>query len=510
MELNVKTAAIGMEETLLDTTVENPFDLDVHLPEYFPDIRTILKCTVRPNILSVSAGTDRVTAEGNGVLRMLYAAEDNRIYAYEQTFPLSRSAPFHADDPNASVTVYAQTDFVNCRATGQRRAGVHGVISVRFCAFGLREMQLIVGTEESVVQLRTQNVQAWSLQAAAERAFAMSEVVEVGADNPPIGSVLRSDAMVQIDSVKAIKDKLLIKGELTAQTLYLPEGGGDPVRFRHSMPVSQIVEAQGITEDNFQDVTLRIASLETTPKADGGGEMRLLEIALRVFACVRSMKAVQVQAVYDAYSTQGALQPQYGDVPLRTSAERLSETITVKQMVPLPASELSSLADVHVDRIRPTFRLDGDTAVVDCVASLCILGLDGQGEPVFAEKQIEFSFRKILAETPEFPMCVPQIQISGCKGMLSQDGSVEIRIEALVSGTVYATRTERLLLSASVEDKPSDRPRAAMTIYFSDAGESVWDIARRYGTTVSAIQEENGLADETVSEKRMLVIPTAV
>lgn len=509
MELNVKTAVIGTEETLLDTAVENPFDLDVHLPEYYPDVRRILKCTVRPNILSVSAGTDRVTAEGSGVMRILYAAEENRVVAFEQTFPFSRSTPFRCDDPNAAVTAYAQTDFVNCRATGQRRAGVHGVISVRFHAVGLSETQLVVGTDEDALQLRTRSVSTRSLQAAAERSFAMSEVVEVGADDPPIGQILRSDAAVRIDAVKAVKDKLLIKGELSTETLYAPEGSDEWVRFRHTMPVSQIVEAQGVAEDNLQDVTLRVASLETTPKADGSGETRLLEIAVRLSAGVRSFGTVQADAVRDAYSTQGVLQPQYGDVTLRTSAEQFSETVTVKQTFELSAQEASQLLDVSYDRVQTTFRMDGDTAVVDCAVPLGFLSLDEQGASMYTEKQAEFACRKILTEKPESALCDPLVQIVGCKGMLTSNGSVEVRLEALFSGTVYAVTTERLLLSASVADTQDEQPRAAMTIYFSDAGESVWEIARRYGTTVAAVQEENGLSDETVPEKRMLVIPTA-
>ena len=507
MELNILKSAIGMEETLLDTAVENPFDLDVHLPEYYPDVQRILKCTVRPNILSVSVGTDRVTAEGSGVLRILYSTEEKQVVAFEQTFPISRSAPFHSDDPNVAVTAYAQTDFVNCRATGQRRAGVHGVVSVRFRAVGLHETQIVTGAQEDTLQMRTRNVQAWSLQSIAERAFAMSEVVEVGAENPPIGHILRSDAAVQVSAVKAVKDKLLVKGELTTETLYAPEDGGEWVLFRHTMPVSQIVESQGVEEDNLQDVTLRVASLETTPKADGGGEMRLLELALRVFVGVRSAKNVQMQAVWDAYSTQGVLQPQYGDVTVRTSADRFSETVTVRQNVDLSSSDVSCLLDVSFDRVHPTFRMDGDTAVIDCVVPLGFLVLDGQGNPVFAEKQVEFSYRKILAERPETAVCAPLVQITGCKGMLGAEGSAEVRLEALFSGTIYSVETDRLLLTANIEDA-AVQPRAAMTIYFSDAGESVWDIARRYGTTVSAVQEENGLADETVPEKRMLVIPT--
>lgn len=508
MELNVTTSAIGMEETLLDTAVENPFDLDVHLPEYYPDVQCILRCTVRPNILSVSAGTDRVTAEGNGVLRILYATEEKQVVAYEQTFPISRSVPLSVDDPNVAVTAYAQTDFVNCRATGQRRAGVHGVVSVRFHAVGLRETQIVVGADTDTLQMRTQNVQTWSVASVAERSFAMSEVVEVGAENPTVGHILRSDAAVRIDSVKAVKDKLLVKGELTTETLYAPEGSGEWVRFRHTMPVSQIVESQGVSEENLQDVTLRVAALETTPKADGSGEMRLLELAARIYVGVRSLKNVQMQAVRDAYATQGVLQPQYGDVALRTAAERFNETMTVKQTFELPTAEVSRLLDVSFERVRPTFRMEGDTAVVDCVVTLGFLALDAQGSPVFTEKQAEFSYRKILSECPQSTACDPLVQITGCKGLLGADGKAEVRLEVLVCGTAYTVETDRLLLSASVADAETAQPRAAMTIYFSDAGESVWDIARRYGTTVAAVQEENGLSEDSIPEKRMLVIPT--
>ena len=45
------------------------------------------------------------------------------------------------------------------------------------------------------------------------------------------------------------------------------------------------------------------------------------------------------------------------------------------------------------------------------------------------------------------------------------------------------------------------------SIYFSDAGESVWNIARRYNTTMEAIMRENHLESEQVPEKCMLLIP---
>ena len=34
-----------------------------------------------------------------------------------------------------------------------------------------------------------------------------------------------------------------------------------------------------------------------------------------------------------------------------------------------------------------------------------------------------------------------------------------------------------------------------------------WDIARRYNTTVEAVEQENGITGETVAQKCMLLIP---
>ncbi len=49
--------------------------------------------------------------------------------------------------------------------------------------------------------------------------------------------------------------------------------------------------------------------------------------------------------------------------------------------------------------------------------------------------------------------------------------------------------------------------QSAMTIYYADAGENIWSIAKRYNTSISAVMEENGLEDEILPEKRIVLIP---
>ena len=47
----------------------------------------------------------------------------------------------------------------------------------------------------------------------------------------------------------------------------------------------------------------------------------------------------------------------------------------------------------------------------------------------------------------------------------------------------------------------------ALTVYYCEGGEKIWDIAKRYSTTVELIKRENGIDGDTVAKKRMLLIP---
>lgn len=58
----------------------------------------------------------------------------------------------------------------------------------------------------------------------------------------------------------------------------------------------------------------------------------------------------------------------------------------------------------------------------------------------------------------------------------------------------------------------TDAPKArcedvALKLYFADEGENVWDIAKRYNTSVRSIIEDNGLEGEQIEKRGMMLIP---
>ena len=85
-----------------------------------------------------------------------------------------------------------------------------------------------------------------------------------------------------------------------------------------------------------------------------------------------------------------------------------------------------------------------------------------------------------------------------------------MKTEMFANGVILSSCMKKYIGSIDIDKDTVKRDRAcALTIYFCDSGESLWNIARKYNTTVEAIMLENDLTDDVVEKSRMMLIPGA-
>ena len=100
--------------------------------------------------------------------------------------------------------------------------------------------------------------------------------------------------------------------------------------------------------------------------------------------------------------------------------------------------------------------------------------------------------------------------VSALDYVMGSEGRLDVRLELSITASVFELVEKKVITDLTLmEEHPKAVQAAALTIYYCDAGEDVWDIAVRYNTTVQAIMGENQLTEETVPEKCMLLIPSA-
>lgn len=509
MQLNVLTKPIGQVDTVFDSTVEYPFDMDIHLPEYMPDLERSLKCDMQLNLQNTSYSADRISVDGNGLVRILYVTSEGKFACFEQPLPISKSVQGKSGWNNAQIQVYPKLDYVNCRIVNQRKASVHGALSLRFVVKSYKKYDMIVGTECNLIQKKCVPMEVYSPTAYVVRSFSMSEVITLPEERGVLDRVIQSNACVSVDSTKTVKNKLLIKGNLIVDLLYTVESDGvSCLNYRHVMPISQIIEAEGIEEQDDQELVLRILSLEAQPKVDGNGESKLLDISAKIEASLLSGKNCSVELISDAYATKGVLNTEYEDVTISSFLNNIADTFTENCSIDLSANAPKELLFISATDLRCNMKYNDDKALVECYCVINALFINKQNEISICEKSISYIYKLKDSDDVGEILYKPSIQLIGCSGTITENGELDIKIETRVEASVFRISDCKALKSIALDDTMSCDSRSALTIYYASAGESVWNIARHYRTTVSAIKTENALDEDMIVENRMLIIPT--
>ena len=99
MELELRRQTVPSFETILEETVEQPVECDALLPDYCPDIRRILKCTLIPVPVGKTITAGRLEVEGLATLNILYISAGGEPARGGQ-LPGGQPAP--AGDPRLS------------------------------------------------------------------------------------------------------------------------------------------------------------------------------------------------------------------------------------------------------------------------------------------------------------------------------------------------------------------------------------------------------------------------
>ncbi len=508
MNFEFKKEELSTLKCAASSTAEQSIDLELNLPDYCSDIKRILKCNVTPSVNSLRRTGETVNASGEIVIRLVYVGADEKIDCFEKKTELSKSCELKDLPEDAVLSCNCKTEYVNCRAASQRRFSVDGNVSVSFKAYCFEKTKIVSQIENSGAQTLRKEIEIVNVTAAGEKCFDMSETASVPQNMEPIGKIIRSDAFAVLESAKAVSGKLLIKGEFITEVVYCADSSDGKIEtLRHSMPISQIVEIPDITEDTECSVNLFVRALSLQPRADSSGSNRLLEIAAKICAFVKGCKETTLDVVTDCYSTCCALKGEYSFVELNKKIYHFDIDETLKKTFELSGRNVKNIIDARAVQNTCSVSPGGEKLELRLGVLVGIIFTDSDGNIQYAEKDLDFAIDARLRERAEKINCEPVVTIE--KTEASALGGEKIQFSLAVKGSfdVFSAEQKRVCMAAEEDENAPQKESSALIIYYSKKGEKLWDIAKRYGSTLGAISEENELSGDVLAEDKMLMIP---
>jgi hypothetical protein len=507
MDFEVKKQSLVSDELCQEISPQQNIETQITLPDYCGDIKKILKCILGPGISNLSVSGDRATATGKVSLRLIYVNDKDKIDCYEGSEDLSLSAVIKDLPENPVICAEAKTNYVNCRATSQRKISVEGSVAVIFIAYASKSDEFITDAHGKGVQCRKKQIQYESLISRKEKIFDLGETAKIPQGKATIGKILNISSRATLQSKKAVADKLLIKGDLYTDILYLSESEeGKIEKFTHSMPISQIIDIPGIDENSPCSVELNVKQVNVQRKADSSSQGSLAEISVRCSVMVRCSQVNTADVIDDYYSTdydsKGEFTLQQFSFPVYTADEQKTSVCTVDML-----AEVSGVFDIWCSDILSQTKVKTDKAKIHSKAVLGILYLDSKGKVCFTEKEADFDIDFRLRESYENTQCSCKLQMRDIEWKIIAKDKLEVKMKTGIICQVNSCESLRILRNINVSDKKKNSDDAALTLYFGSKNEKLWDIAKKYNTTIEAIQSENTLSGDVTEKDGMLLIP---
>jgi len=506
MEYHLKKKSLGCPRTLLDTVSEQPVDVDLTLPDYCPDIERILKCELIPRVYRANISSDRLTTEGGACVRVLYLDSDKGcVRSFEYTSPFSESFTLKDSPDDCAVYVDTKPEYINCRALSPRKLSLHGAFSLYARAVVKDDLCYSAYDREDDLQVLEEELSASELSGLCSDMFSVREDVELSGC-PEITAFITHRLSARITELKAIHNKIMLTGEGRLELMYRSDPDGGIEQFSCTFPVSRIVDCEGAEDNSVIDASLSVMTYDLSLNDDALGGSAVLSIDAKLCFNALSFEERPIRLISDAFSTEREISKQCEPFTCASCTRCLSYTDISKASVTLEGEEIKRVIDVHANRIIVSAAVSGGAPLLSARMNVGVLYENTDGDTRCIDRDVELSYNPSADDVDSIDGV--SATVDSLSYRIVDAHTLELRAEVCYRMTVSRRISRSAPVSINAEDDAKKFGEDdALILYYADAGESIWEIGKRFHSRPAAIREENGLEGESLTADLMLLIP---
>ena len=505
MDITLKKENYKILKTVKDNSIEECVEADFSLPEYMPEILRIIKSTAQPKVNSCKAVGERVTVDGECELRMIYTAEDGCIYSFAQSKPFTRHCENNVFDSATDINCDLSVSYVNCRATSTKRAEIKAGISIKINAFVEETEEIIMLEDNTCIEKKCVPVRAMSLGCKKSRTFSMSDTVPLSV---PCAFIINSRASAVCAEVKKISNKIMVKGDAIVEICYVSANDKSCTEnIRHSLPVNQILEFDGMEERFTGNVTLNVTAVDVMLKNEQDGIGSSFDIGLSIEASACMWEEKELIVINDAYAVGSCIDLKKQSMIFFTPLDEIRDTYIFRDEFQVSGEGVSKVIGSSCELTNVLIKKENDVLVISGNLSLSVLIKDSTGSISNINKILDVKYERKADYEDKDVFCLPKLNIFSLDCVEKGSNSIDVRAEINVSASVFGKVFIDAVADITESENQPVRNSNAITVYFPEESESLWSIARRYNTTVTAIAEENNLSGDTTEGLKMIFIP---
>ncbi|MBQ8589495.1 MAG: LysM peptidoglycan-binding domain-containing protein [Firmicutes bacterium] len=474
---------------------------DVLVPDSKPDLASIL---TMDGMLRLSEN-DR-NFRGELTLQTLYVPQgkgaDRAVIAIESKIPFQKE--LDPEEQGLGTKVMANIESLEYTIVNERKLRVKAVVVMEGRRYRKRELELFQGLKGDEVQLLQEKLVITDVARRKTELLELEEDLVLPEGMPEVGKILRCDVNLVENHKQISREKAVISGAAYYNIMYLPleedaEADGEPVLYQAKGEFTQFITL-GRSSDGPQSGRAFFRAVTGTAEAKEAenGSRRLIHVKTGAETFLELYRDVERQIVTDAYHHQKEMVFDMEEMMLmQLYPGGVSET-TVREVVSVPedVESVKRVSFISGDLRNVSSRVENGRNVTEgtVLAKLVCLAEASPALPFQILREIPFRIVSELPQGMENAKPDNEVRLKELRFDRLNNRQIEINASVTVNGAVVCQKRCPLIRNVGfLEHSGPEEERPGLVIYITRSGDTMWNVARRYRTTIDTVARINHL-----------------
>ena len=408
-------------------------------------------------------------------------------------FQLKWDAPETERDGAICVQCYLRS--VDARSISARKLMVRAGISVHGEAFEPMDIAIpVLGELPEDVQVQQNMYPVCLPKEAGEKPFVIEEILTLPGSAPKAEKIIRYELCPEITDKKVMADKVVFRGTAKLHILYRADDGSF-TGWDFEIPFSQFTELE---KEYGPEASVRIMPAVTNMELEFV-EHGALQLKAGMTAQYLVCDSTVMQLPEDAYSPFRTVVPQLEEMEMPAILDSREEMLYADAAAEV---ETGRVVDVAFYPEAPHMMRDNGGVQAELSGVFQVLYYDVEGNLQSAVSRWEDTWSAPADDNVKVELCVRPVGFP----QAGVGGNINLRTELLAESTSAAKQGMQVVTGLELGEMKEPDPERPSLILRRAGSESLWELAKKCGSTVEAIQKANRLTEQPGYD-RMLLIP---
>lgn len=510
MELNKELIRKGQQDVAV--THQMQMETDINVPDTKDDIVKILQCEGNLHITEVSKSDQYLRVLGSVEYQMLCATddEDHRVSCLEGKMVVDELIYVETSESEKYTVKCNQLDLV-ANMIHSRKLNVKAILELSVNNLRVIEEEVSTSAGESHKAMsKIKSKKVLQLQQHLKDTYRIKEEVKLPSMKDNVGSILLSKVGCHKVDTRAGEGEITFRGEYQFFCMYITDEWKEDW-IDVSIPFEGRMDCHGITDEMYHIMETQLQDLSVDIQMDEDGELRVFGVEATLEMDVTVYDENELELLEDMYVLDQNCDMAEKNIHVESLVLQNQSRCKLVENLSLPElkDELLQICTcggmVQVEQVE----VIENGIYVEGILHLNFLYVNGNDKIPYASWQGMVPFSHVID-------CKAKGQLSfNVDGKLEQlsiamTGNDEVEVKAVISFNGLVRESEVISVIDSVElvefTKEERDSQAGIIGYIYKENDQLWNLAKKYHTTVDRILSVNQIEEKDIKAGHKLLI----